>query len=158
MPALDHRDALIQRVLRDPALLWEARSAPVVVLGPWVESREVRPDGTFGGGTPGGRWRRPPGHEGKILADGAIAHRSRSLESLRPHEPYDGSSYDEDALADYEVTCKVWKPFTYRVRVRLPAAGMVVEKKGYADTLEEAMAEADAVMRTHGILLVDGEG
>ena len=85
---------------------------------------------------------------------------------MRPHEALFYEFYDGDgtlagnayaeAVADYDEICKVWKPFVYRVRVRLPDAKMTVEKSGYADTLEEAMSMADVVMRTHGILLVDG--
>lgn len=155
----------IAAVLCDPEVLWAIRSSPVVVLGPWVEAREVKPDGTFGSGTPGGKWRKPP-RKNVIGADGATVSKSQPLSSQVPQEyqftryeyeyddegDFDQESFDE-AVEVYNAIAAVWKPYRYSIRMKLED-GTWFEDSGYADTLDEGMTLADAVLRSKGVLLV----
>jgi hypothetical protein len=141
-----------------PEELWALYEQSPAVLGPWSEASFTN---TSGGGVSYGkeaRWRLLPlvlqNYWSRGSDYGALVRKSRDLVEPERWDYAEMGGYDEDAyeeaMKDYAIEQRKWKPWHWEVRDRLV---IPLGSWGYADTREEAMQAADAKLREHGVLL-----
>jgi hypothetical protein len=144
------RAELIASVLSDADALWAVRTSKVRVLGPWEKAEsEARRVSIYEGW-----WRLNTRGEPVVtvvpsppMTEPQWYEYTRYTYITEDGEPYTDEDEFEESMEQYRREKEIWKPWT----VSFDKNGY--GEKVYAETLEEAKATADRLLKEKGVLL-----